>query len=93
MQCFMQVDQDMLRCGQTDVYIKPECVCSFYNVYEAKYHGYSSCPDGAGSDIVTQLKCRHLLGLYFISRELKYLILFPLVPLVYLCISLQLFFS
>nr|XP_022306762.1 uncharacterized protein LOC111113083 [Crassostrea virginica] len=49
--------QDMLRCGQTDVYIKPECVCSFYNVYEAKYHGYSSCPDGAGSDIITQLKC------------------------------------
>ncbi|XP_078329324.1 uncharacterized protein LOC111115793 isoform X2 [Crassostrea virginica] len=51
-------DQDMLRCGQTNVYIKPECVCSFYNVYEATlYHKYSSCPDAAASDIVTQLKC------------------------------------
>nr|XP_022337974.1 uncharacterized protein LOC111133669 isoform X2 [Crassostrea virginica] len=48
----------MLRCGWTDVYLKPECVCSFYNVYEASlYHGYSSCPEGSGSDIVTQLKC------------------------------------
>nr|XP_022307595.1 uncharacterized protein LOC111113593 [Crassostrea virginica] len=49
----------MLRCGQADVYIKPECVCSFFHVYEATpYHTYSSCPDGAASDIVTQLKCQ-----------------------------------
>nr|XP_022345953.1 uncharacterized protein LOC111138331 [Crassostrea virginica] len=52
------IDQSLLRCGQTDVYIKPECVCTFYNVYEATlYHGYSSCPGGSGPDIVTQLKC------------------------------------
>nr|XP_022310344.1 uncharacterized protein LOC111115793 [Crassostrea virginica] len=51
-------DQEMLRCGQTDVYIKPECVCSFFHVYEATlYHKYSSCPDAGASDIVTQLKC------------------------------------
>ncbi|XP_078336800.1 uncharacterized protein LOC144626482 [Crassostrea virginica] len=50
-------DQTMLKCGQTDVYIKPECVCSFYNVYEAEYHGYSSCPKGSGTDIVDKLKC------------------------------------
>nr|XP_022303736.1 uncharacterized protein LOC111111200 [Crassostrea virginica] len=51
-------DHKKLRCGQTDVYIKPECVCSFYNVYEATlYHGHSFCPDGAASDKVTQLKC------------------------------------
>ena len=59
-QWFMYVVQNMLRCGQTDVYIKPECVCSFYNVYEATlFHKYSSCPDGAESDIVTQLKCKY----------------------------------
>nr|XP_022310248.1 uncharacterized protein LOC111115708 [Crassostrea virginica] len=52
-------DQDMLRCGQTDVYIKPECVCSFFHVYEATlYHRHSFCPDGAASDIVTKLKCQ-----------------------------------
>lgn len=54
----MNADQDMLRCGQTNVFIKPECVCSFYNVYEATpYHKYSFCPDGSASDKVTQLKC------------------------------------
>lgn len=48
----------MLRCGNSGVYIKPECVCSFHNVYEAStYHKYSSCPQGEGSDVVTQLKC------------------------------------
>nr|XP_022337865.1 uncharacterized protein LOC111133633 [Crassostrea virginica] len=48
----------MLRCGQTNVYVKPECVCSFHNVYDAsRYHGSSSCPKGARSDIVTQMKC------------------------------------
>ncbi|XP_078336791.1 uncharacterized protein LOC111136025 [Crassostrea virginica] len=51
-------DKGNLRCGQTDVYIKPECVCSFYNVYEATlYHGYSSCPPGSATDLVTKLKC------------------------------------
>lgn len=47
----------MLRCGNSGVYIKPECVCSFHNVYQAVYHQYSSCPQGRGSDVVTQLKC------------------------------------
>nr|XP_022308319.1 uncharacterized protein LOC111114321 [Crassostrea virginica] len=51
-------DHKKLRCGQTEVFIKPECVCSFYNVYEATlYHRHSFCPDGATSDKVTQLKC------------------------------------
>lgn len=50
--------QGMLRCGASNVYIKPECVCSFYNVYEATlYHQYSSCPHGEESDVVTKLKC------------------------------------
>ncbi|XP_052717999.1 uncharacterized protein LOC128190127 isoform X3 [Crassostrea angulata] len=50
--------QEMLRCGNSDLFIKPECVCSFYNVYEATlYHKYSSCPRGEGSDVITQLKC------------------------------------
>nr|XP_022310774.1 uncharacterized protein LOC111116081 [Crassostrea virginica] len=48
----------MLRCGTTNVFLKPECVCSFYNVHEAIYHGHSSCPEGATSDIVTQLNCQ-----------------------------------
>ena len=49
----------LLKCRNTDIYIKPECICSFYNVFEATlYHGYSSCPAGAESDIVTQLKCK-----------------------------------
>ncbi|XP_078336793.1 uncharacterized protein LOC111137621 [Crassostrea virginica] len=53
-----KADLGNLRCGQTDVYIKPECVCSFYNVYEATlYHGYSSCPTGNATDLVTKLKC------------------------------------
>lgn len=48
----------MLRCGKSDVYIKPECVCSFHHVYDAsKYHSYSSCPQGDELDVVTQLKC------------------------------------
>lgn len=56
-QCQTQ-KQGMLRCGRSDVYIKPECVCSFHNVYEASiYHQYSSCPHGEESDVVTQLKC------------------------------------
>lgn len=50
--------QGMLRCGTSNVYIKPECVCSFYNVYEAKYHNHTSCPQGGKSDGVTKLKCR-----------------------------------
>uniref|UniRef100_A0A8W8JTD3 EGF-like domain-containing protein n=1 Tax=Magallana gigas TaxID=29159 RepID=A0A8W8JTD3_MAGGI len=49
--------QGMLRCGTSDVYIKPECVCSFYNVYEAIYHKHTSCPNGEKSDDVTKLKC------------------------------------
>ena len=54
--------QGMLRCGQSNVYIKPECVCSFHNVYEATfYHSYSSCPEGTPSDKVTQLKCKSSL--------------------------------
>lgn len=48
----------LLRCGQTEVFIKPECVCTYHNVIEAtRYHLYSSCPLGEESDIVTQLKC------------------------------------
>lgn len=50
-------EQILLRCGLTDVYIKPECVCTFHNVYEAKYHDYSSCHHGEKSDDVTKLKC------------------------------------
>lgn len=49
--------EGMLRCGKSAVYIKPECVCSFHNVYEAVYHQYSSCPHSEKSDVVTQLKC------------------------------------
>lgn len=49
--------QGMLRCGRSDVYIKPECVCTFHNVYEAMHHRYSSRPHGEESDVVTQLKC------------------------------------
>ncbi|XP_078336804.1 uncharacterized protein LOC144626483 isoform X2 [Crassostrea virginica] len=56
-QCQTQsADKRMLRCGGTDVYLKPKCVCSFHNVFEAMYHQISSCPEGSGSDI-TQLKC------------------------------------
>lgn len=50
--------EGMLRCGKSDVYIKPECVCTFHNVYEAMYHKFSSCPHGEESDVATQLKCR-----------------------------------
>lgn len=51
---------EMLKCGNSDIYIKPECVCSFYNVFEATlYHEYSSCPEDQRSDIVTQLNCRY----------------------------------
>lgn len=57
-QCQQSEGRGMLRCGMSDVYIKPECVCTFHNVYEATlYHQYSSCPHGEGSDVVTQLKC------------------------------------
>ena len=49
----------MLQCDQSNVYIKPECVCSFHNVYEATfYHAYSSCPEGTPADMVTKLKCK-----------------------------------
>lgn len=48
----------LLRCGQTEMFIKRECVCTYHNVIEAtRYHQYSSCPPGDGSDNVTQLKC------------------------------------
>ncbi|XP_052712563.1 uncharacterized protein LOC128186734 [Crassostrea angulata] len=60
--------QGMLRCGASNVYIKPECVCSFYNVYEAKYHTYSSCPDGEKSDDVTKLKCPDCL-MYSLNKN------------------------
>lgn len=54
----------MLRCGASGVYIKPECVCTFHNVYEATlYHRYSSCPNEEGSDVVTQLKCTTIISL------------------------------
>ncbi|XP_062571388.1 uncharacterized protein LOC134233431 [Saccostrea cucullata] len=46
-----------LQCGNTGIYIKPECVCSFYNVYEAFYHPHSSCPGNVKSDDVTLLTC------------------------------------
>nr|XP_022345010.1 uncharacterized protein LOC111137704 isoform X2 [Crassostrea virginica]XP_022345011.1 uncharacterized protein LOC111137704 isoform X2 [Crassostrea virginica] len=50
--------QGKLRCGESNAYIKPECVCSFHNVYEATfYHAFSSCPEGTSSDMVTKLKC------------------------------------
>nr|XP_022342300.1 uncharacterized protein LOC111136025 [Crassostrea virginica]XP_022342301.1 uncharacterized protein LOC111136025 [Crassostrea virginica] len=52
-----RTDNGNLRCGQTDVYIKPECVCSFHRVYEAVYHEYSFCPPGSATDLVTKLKC------------------------------------
>lgn len=54
---FVFKGEGMLRCGESDVYIKPKCVCSFHHVYEAIYHEYSSCPHGEESDVVTQLKC------------------------------------
>lgn len=54
----INTEKKMLKCGQTNVYLKPECVCSFYNVFEAIYHGFSSCPERDNADIVTQLKCR-----------------------------------
>lgn len=50
-------EDGFLRCGTSNMYIKPECVCTFHNVYEAMYHRYSSCPHGEESDVVTQLKC------------------------------------
>lgn len=53
----------MLRCGASGVYIKPECVCTFHNVYEAMHHRYSSCPHGEESDVVTQLKCTTITSL------------------------------
>ena len=61
----------MLRCGQSNAYAKPECVCSFHNVYEATfYHSYSSCPEGTPSDMVTKLKCK--LHICSDRNELKY---------------------
>ena len=72
---------EMLKCGNADIYIKPECVCSFYNVFKATlYHGYSSCPDDQRSDIVTQLKCRYktvIMNNFSSSyRNHKYIILY-----------------
>lgn len=73
--CRIIVDQDMLRCGQRDVYIKPECVCSFFHVYEATwYHGHSFCPHGAASDIVTQLKCRHQVVTFLSHMKIPHLV-------------------
>ncbi|XP_061197850.1 uncharacterized protein LOC133205960 [Saccostrea echinata] len=46
-----------LRCGNTGVSIKSECVCSFFNVYEGTYHSYSSCPGNVKSDDVRLLRC------------------------------------
>ncbi|XP_061162823.1 uncharacterized protein LOC133172034 [Saccostrea echinata] len=46
-----------LQCDNTGVFIKPECVCSFYNVYEGKYHSHSSCPGNVKSDDVRSLRC------------------------------------
>ncbi|XP_062597355.1 uncharacterized protein LOC134258781 [Saccostrea cucullata] len=45
-----------LRCGNTGVSIKPECVCSFHNVWEAMYHDHSSCPGEVKSDNVRLLR-------------------------------------
>lgn len=50
-------DKEMMRCGAPNVYIKPECVCSFHNVNEAKFHKYSFCPQGEEADDITQLRC------------------------------------
>ncbi|XP_056006497.1 uncharacterized protein LOC130050433 isoform X1 [Ostrea edulis] len=50
-------DRQALQCGNMDVFIKPECVCSFYNVHEAKYHSHTACPRGQTSDYVIKLKC------------------------------------
>lgn len=60
---FLQMFQGewMQRCGASDVYIKPECVCTFNNVYQSIYHRYSSCPHGEESDVVTQLKCTTII--------------------------------
>ncbi|XP_062615770.1 uncharacterized protein LOC134277448, partial [Saccostrea cucullata] len=49
---------ETLQCGDTDVYIKSECVCTFYNVNEAKYHDHTACPNGENSDDVKRLTCR-----------------------------------
>ena len=65
----MNIDKKMLRCGQTNIHLKPECLCTFHNVFEAKYHGYSSCPDGANSNIVTQLKCRYYICQLILTRN------------------------
>ncbi|XP_062616143.1 uncharacterized protein LOC134277861, partial [Saccostrea cucullata] len=46
-----------LRCGNTSVSIKPECVCSFHNLYEAMYHDHFSCPGEVKSDNVRLLRC------------------------------------
>lgn len=50
-------DKDMMRCGASNVYIKPDCVCSFHNVNEAKFHKYLFCPQGEEADAVMHLKC------------------------------------
>lgn len=42
----------MMRCGVLDVYIKLECVCIFYNVYEGRYYEYFFCLYGEELDVV-----------------------------------------
>lgn len=54
-------EKGTLRCGTSNVYIRPECVCTFHHVYEAMYHQYSFCPHGDESDVVTALKCPYCL--------------------------------
>lgn len=55
------LDKEMMRCGASNVYIKPECVCSFHNVNEAKFHKYSFCPQGEEADDITQLRCKLMI--------------------------------
>ncbi|XP_062597201.1 uncharacterized protein LOC134258672 isoform X2 [Saccostrea cucullata] len=49
--------QESLQCGTSRVYIKSECVCTYHNVWEAMYHGHTSCPANEKSDSVLLLKC------------------------------------
>lgn len=42
----------MMRCGVLDVYIKLECVCIFYNVYEVSNYEYFFCLYGEELDVV-----------------------------------------
>lgn len=49
--------QKALQCGNSDVYIKPECVCTFHNVWEAVHHDHTACPSSEKSDSVMSLNC------------------------------------